>query len=345
LIRLTRTTFIRFLLITLAFALVVQHADAQFGGQTSYDFLNLPQHARLAALGGVNVSHNDRDVNFFLNNPALCGDSLAGWASASYLFYVADIGQAAFAGTFRTQKFGAVSLGMQHVNYGDIEGYDPTGNSTGFYRSGETALVLSKSHQLSHFRLGVNSKFIFSNLVGYRASAFALDLGGVFIHPEQDFTVGLVIRNLGFNFASYTGTNSAALPFDVQAGLTIKPEHMPVRFSFTVFNLVRPGDAYDDPTDQESVSTLQKVMSHTNFGAEILVHRHAQILLGYNYLRQQELRLETGGGGTGFTYGLAAQVKSFQLIMAGSHYSTGNTNYTFTFAANLDNLIVRKRTL
>ncbi len=32
-----------------------------------------------SGLGGVNVSLADRDVNFFLSNPALSGDTLSGY--------------------------------------------------------------------------------------------------------------------------------------------------------------------------------------------------------------------------------------------------------------------------
>jgi hypothetical protein len=326
--------------------LVITFASrAQFGGQTSFDFLNVPTHARVAGLGGVNVSHADKDINFLFNNPALTGDSLAGWISASYLFYVADIGQASFAYSHPFKSVGTVSFGIQHMDYGTIEGYDPSGAATGSFRAGETALVISKSHQISAFRLGVTIKPVFSNLAGLRASALMMDLGGIYKHPTQDFTAGLVFRNLGFVLSDYSQSSQTKLPFDVQTGITFKPRHMPVRFSLTVYNLTRAGDVYDDPDEEGSADTLDKVLSHFNFGTEILIHRNINLLLGYNYLRQKELRLDSGGGGTGLTFGLLANIKSFQLIVSNSRYSTGNSNYTFTLASNLDYLILRKRTL
>lgn len=320
-------------------------AEAQFGGRTSYDFLNIPAHGRLAAMSGVNVSYADHDVNFFMNNPALVGDSLVGWFSAGYLFYVGNIGQASIAGTFRTRSLGVASAGIQHISYGEIEGFDAAGNSLGTFSSGETAVMFSKSHQVGNFRMGITSKFLFSNIVGYRAAAFAADLGGLFIHPEQELAVGLVIKNLGFPFSSYSDSDQSGLPFDVQAGITVKPEYMPVRFTLSAYNLVRPGDSYDDPSTEESLSTFQQVMNHTSLGAEVIVHRNVQLLMGYNFLRQQELRLDSGGGGSGFTLGMAATISTFQMIVAGSRYSTGNMNYTFTLAAELNRMILRKRTL
>lgn len=316
---------------------------AQMGGRSSFEFLSLPTHARLGAIGGVNVSHADRDPNFFFSNPALVSDSLSGWASVGYLFYVADVGQATFAYTHTFEKLGTFSFGVQHVNYGDIEGFDETGISLGNFRSGETALVISKSHQISAFRLGINLKGVFSNLAGYRSSALLFDVGGLFIHPEQDLTVGLTIRNVGFVLQQYTSTENSTLPFDVQAGVTFKPEHMPVRFSFTAHKLTQPGKVYNDPNDEEQLKTLNKVLGHINFGAEILVHRNINVLAGYNFLRQYELRTDGGGGGSGFTFGIAAKIRAFDLVISQSRYSVGNANYSVTLCTDLNNMILKKK--
>jgi hypothetical protein len=318
---------------------------AQFGGRSSYEFLNIPTQARLAALGGVNVSHYNKDVNFFFSNPALVSDSLAGWASGSYLFYVADIGQTSFAYTHDFKSIGAVSFGVQHIDYGDIEAFDATGSPAGQFKSGETALVISKSHRVSHFRLGANLKTVFSNLAGFRSSAVMLDLGGVFVHPQQELTIGLSLKNLGLVLMEYSQTSDTKLPFDVQAGVTFKPEHMPLRFSVTVYNLVRPGKLYDDPNDENKPATLEKVMSHLNFGTEVLLHRHVQVLAGYNFSRQKELKVQSGGGGSGFTFGLAAKIKSVDLVIGSSRYGTGNANYTVTIATNINQLRFKKTTI
>ncbi len=65
--------------------------SAQVGGQNSYEFLNIPVNPRLVALGGVNVSIADEDVNMGFSNPALNGDTLSGLVSFSYLDYFADV--------------------------------------------------------------------------------------------------------------------------------------------------------------------------------------------------------------------------------------------------------------
>ena len=317
---------------------------AQVGGRSSYEFLNVPTNARLAGLGGVNVSLANRDVNFFFNNPSLVTDSLAGYASAGYTFYVADIGQASFAYAHKFNRIGTVSFGVQHVGYGEIQGYDPSGAEIGSYKSGETALVISKSHTVSVFTLGVNLKAVFSSIAGFRSNALLLDIGGTFVHPEKDLTVGLVMRNVGYVLSEYSGTSDTKIPFDVQAGITFKPEHMPLRFSITAYNLAYPGKAFDDPNDTEDDSgTLGKVMQHINFGAEVLLHKNVNILLGYNVLKQKELKTDNQGGG--ITFGAALKIKAFDIAISRKGYSVSNAAYSFTVAANLNKMILKKRTL
>lgn len=324
--------------------IITGNCVAQFGGRNSYEFLNIPSSARLAGLGGVNVSLADRDVNFFFANPALVTDSLAGFASAGYTFYAGDIGQAAFSYTHSFDRIGAVSFGVQHLSYGEILGYDPSGLETGTYQSGETALVVGKSHTVSAFTLGVNLKGIFSSIAGFRSNAILLDMGGTFKHPGQDLTIGLVIKNVGFVLSEYSESSDTTIPFDVQAGITFKPQHMPIRFSLTAYNLAYPGKAYDAPDDgEDDRGMLSKIMQHINFGAEVLLHKNVHVLLGYNVLKQTEFR--TDNQGSGITIGAALRIKTFDVTLSRSGYSVGNAAYSFTLATNLNKMIFKKRTI
>ena len=177
----------------------------------SFEFLNVPGNATLSSLGGVNVSSANQNVFFFQTNPALAGDTTNGWGSASYLFYFANLGMANFSYQHDFEKVGTLSFGAQHLGYGQIEGYDAIGVATGKFTSSETALFIGKSHRLNNFGLGVNMKGVFSNMAGYRANAILFDLGGVFIHPQQDLKVGLVIKNFGFLLSEYSETSTTRL--------------------------------------------------------------------------------------------------------------------------------------
>jgi hypothetical protein len=319
------------------FALLASTCFAQFGGQKSFQFLNVPNNARLSALGGVNVSYTDNDINFFFNNPSSSLDSLSGWASAGYLFYVADIGQASFSWSHNFNKIGVLNIGIQHLNYGEIVSYDDSGIEIGSFKSSETALLIGKSHEVGNYRFGANLKMVFSNIAAFRATAMMLDLGGTFIHPSRDLTIGLTFRNLGAVLSEYSGTSDTQLPFDVQLGTTFRPQHMPLRFSITAYNLTKYA-SYDDPSDSDdNLGTLDKVLGHLNFGAEILLHQNFNILVGYNFLKRQELK--TNGTGGGFSVGLAAKIKAFDFAVSRAGYSVGSAGYTLTLSANIEKMI------
>ncbi len=294
-------------------------------------------------MGGVNVSLADRDLNFFTSNPALAGDTLLTVASVNYQFYVADIGHALFTYAHPFKKAGTIMFGIQHMNYGEIQGYDPSGLETQKYTSGETALIVGKNHQIGNFRMGASLKGVFSNIAGYRASALLLDIGGVFIHPEKPITIGLVVKNIGFVFGNYTDNSRNPVPFDVQVGATVKPEHMPVRFSFTAFNLSKANVTYYDPAgDDERPGTFQKIVSHLNLGAELLFHKNVNLLVGYNFLTHQALKLPEGGGGAGIAFGFSAKIKSFEFVFSRGTLVAGNAGYAFTLSTHLNKLITRQ---
>jgi hypothetical protein len=303
-----------------------------------YSFLNVSSSARPAALGGVNVSHHDRDINFLFSNPALMGDTLSGVTSANYQFYVADIGNASFAYAHKFNRVGVIGFGVQHLSYGTITSYDVSGNEIGDFKAASTALVATKTHSIGNFRMGGSLKFAFANLAGFRSSAGLLDIGGVFIHPKKQLTIGIAIRNLGVVFSEFSESSVTELPFDVQAGVTIKPEHMPFRFSLTAYDLTQRDNLSDLGIES---SSLGKIFRHLNFGGEILLHRNFNILLGYNYRVHQDLKLEDGGGAAGISLGLMARIKAFEVVMSRSTYVVGSAGYGFTLSANVEKMLAR----
>jgi hypothetical protein len=326
----------------LFFSVCCMQGMAQPGGKNSFEFLNLPASARMAALGGINVSLTDRDVNFYQNNPSLNGDTLSGVASAGYQFYVADIGHVAFAYANKFKKVGTVTMGVQHMNYGTINGYDATGNATTDFRAAETVVAFSKSHQVGNYRVGATLKGVFSGIAGYNANALAVDFGGLFKHPRQQLTVGMAVRNLGVVLGDYTGRKQSKLPFDVTVGATFKPQHMPLRFSVTAFNLAKTNLLYRNlAAGDKPGSSVQQVFTHLNVGGEVLVHKNVHVLIGYNYLNHQALKLTNAGGGAGLSFGFSATVKNYDFVFSRMAYVAGKAAYSFTLSGNINKLFKR----
>ena len=201
--------------------------------------------------------------------------------------------------------------------------------------------MFSHARQANNFRFGTTLKFSNTSISGYTGSAILLDIGGVFIHPQKDFTVGMAIKNFGFVTDEFTSSSNTTLPFDVQVGTSIKPEHMPIRFSITLHQL----QEWDLTNEGEEINTfnttLDNMFRHVVLGAEIILNDHLSILAGYNHLRRKDLRLESTGGFSGFSLGTSITVKAFQLVYAfGGYHVSGNTN-TFTLSANLSEITTK----
>ena len=312
--------------------------------QTSNSFasLQLPSFAKIAGLGGVNASLYNGENSFFLYNPALLSEDGNDHLSLSYAVLPGGAGLSNANYNFNISKLGTFGAGLQYISYGAIQGYDNTGAPTQEFTPNDFTFTIAHARQANNFRLGASLKFVNANINGYNGNAILFDLGGVFIHPLKDFTVGMTIKNFGLITSEFSAASQTSLPFDVQIGTSIKPEHLPIRISVTLhqlqkWNLMNAGEEIFSLN-----TTLDNIFRHVVLGAELLLNDHVSILAGYNQLRRKDLRLDTKGGFSGFSIGTSISVQAFKLVYAlGGYHVSGNTS-TFTLAANLSQITTKK---
>lgn len=335
----------RITIITISFLLFNGNASAQIGGNRAFSFLHVPVDTRLTALGGVNVSLSDWDVNEFTRNPASLNEEMNGQMSFRSSFYYAGVHLNNLAYAHKIKGTGTWGFGVQHINYGAIDAYDPSGSPLGEVRSGEAALLAGNAWQTGNFRLGGTFKFVFSSIAGYRASAVLLDIGGLYIHPVADFKVGMSIRNIGIVISDYEEGSDSTIPFDVQIGTSFKPRYMPVRFSIAAYNLYKGDILYYDPAKEidDEPTTFDKVFSHFNFGIEILVSKNVHLRGGYNYLIRRQLRLEQKPGGSGFSFGIMIKVRQFEFSYSRAIYHVAGGINQAGLSVNLDSFYNKKK--
>lgn len=343
--------------LSIALGLGASPAVAQIGGQQAFSFLNLPPGAKTAALGGVNVSVRDADPTMLLSNPALLNAEMDGRLALSFVDYLADIKQSTVAYAFKPkeadagQRWGA---SLSYLSYGEFKQYDPAGNLLGVFSVNEYAAGLTYAYVQGPFTLAGTGKLAVSGIGGNHSVGLLADIGAVFKHPEQDFTVGLAVKNAGYQLKPYAGAGREPMPLDVQLGATIKPEHMPLRFSITAHNLQRLDIVYLDPNqrgqlDENGEEVKKKktlgdqIARHFAVGGELLLGKNLNLRLGYNHLQRRELRLDNAAGGAGISFGVMLRISQFQLdyTRAGLHAS-GAANY-FTVARNLNTLFVKNQ--
>lgn len=336
------------------FCLTIATAYGQIGGLRAFEFLESPNHARVAGLGTINVSSNAGDINMVWQNPALLNSDLDGQISFSLNPYFANIYNSQFTYAQDIENVGIFSLGLSYLNYGQFEGFDNTGAVSEDFSGSDYAIQISHSREDGVFRYGASIKFVSNQISGFNQSAVLSDLGGAFIHPNQELSLGLVIKNLGF-FTSKFVEEERNLPFDVQLGGTYKPEFMPFRFSFTLNRLYQYDLSYFDESlisDDDNVvftdvsnnppSTFDKIFQHITIGTEVILGKNVNLRAGYNHLLRQSLRAEQVGGAGGFTFGVYFQTKKFNLAYSNAIYQAGGFAHFITLGSNLKEFVKKK---
>lgn len=331
-------------------ALLFHKAFGQIGGESTYDFLNLTNSARMAALGGNQIALNDSlDLNLSYNNPALLQADMRNKLIVNFVDYFVGIkyGYAAYA--FGTPLPGNFAVGMHYINYGNFTGADEYGNKTGIFSASEYALNLIWSHEYGRIRYGLNLKPILSSFENYQSLGFAADLG-ISLFSKNRLTVSsLVARNIGTQITTYyDGAEREEIPFDLQFGISQKLQHAPIRFAATLQHLQK----WDLATPKIDNSTIipslkeenftNKLMRHLVLGVELLPSPNFTIRAGYNHQIRQELRLEEKMSTVGFSWGFGFRISRFEINYGSARYHLAATSNLISVCLNLNEDFRRK---
>jgi len=256
----------RKLILLIAFLIVgYPMAFGQIGGESTYQFLELTNSARMAALGGNQIAINDStDLNVAYNNPSLLMFGMKNMLAINYVDYFAGVKYGYAAYSFSTPLPGNLALGMHYINYGEFIEALPNGQKTGaIFNAAEYALNIIWSNEFKwehsekdslllatstddnrdsmrvsnqrRLTYGINLKPILSNFENYQSIGFAADLGISYFSRNGLTVTSLVARNIGTQITTYyDGAERESIPFDLQFGISQKLQHAPIRFAATM---------------------------------------------------------------------------------------------------------------
>lgn len=335
----------RFTSILLIFLFISSLSLAQSGGDQTYKFLTLPNSARIAGLGSNFLAINDNDINVAVANPSLINESMHNNLGLSFVDYHSDInyGYATYGRSFK--KLGNFVATMQFMDYGTFDYADETGIRQGTFGANEYALNIGWGRSLdSTFFIGANLKGIASNYESYSSYGLAVDVAGTYYNEKAKFTASLIFSNIGTQLKSYNGY-SEPLPFEIKLGLSKTMQHIPLTFSVLFTNLQKWDLTYDEEsstisTDETSEkSGIEKfadnAMRHIVVGAELRPFKVIRLRIGYNYLRRQEMVIDSKPGTVGWSWGLGVKVYKFEVAYARSAQYLGPSFNFFTLTTNL----------
>jgi hypothetical protein len=347
---LKKTIILPLILFTLIFTPGL--VSGQVGGKGTYQFLNLPNSARIAALGGNFLAINDDDITLTLANPSLINEKMHNQLGISFVEYYTDInyGFAQYSRTF--EKAGSFVGTMQYIDYGKFQETDEAGVQYGYFNAGEYALNVGWGRKLTpRWSVGSNLKFIYSSLESYNSFGMAVDVAGSYFSKDELFDASLIFRNIGYQIVAYHSGNHEPLPFEIQGGLSKKFKHIPFRFSALFTHLEKWDVRYENPVnpsggidpvtgEPNEISGIDEfadnLMRHIIIGGEITIAKVLSLRGSYNYQRRQEMKVPEKLSTIGFSWGFGMRVKQFQFSYARSAYHlVGSPNFV-TVMVDLD---------
>lgn len=327
-------------------------AFGQIGGESTYDFLNLTNSARMAALGGNQVALSDSlDLNVSYNNPSLLRPEMKKMLVMNYVDYFAGINYGYAAYSFGTPLPGNFAVGMHYINYGKFIEALPNGDRTGLtFNAAEYALNLIWSNEYGRLTYGINLKPILSQFESYQSIGIAADLGLSFFSKNRHTVSSLVIRNIGTQITTYyDGAGRESIPFDVQFGVSKKLQHAPIRFTATLQHLQK-WDLAKPVEDNSGITTVyteesfpKKFMRHMVLGIELLPSPNFTLRAGYNHQIRQELRFDEKMSTVGFSWGFGFRISRFQLSYGSARYHLAGSSNIISLAVNLGDSFQRKQ--
>lgn len=291
--------FILLVIIVALFGKVTVAASSS--GQTAASFLRIGMGAPGAGMGGAYTAvATGVDAAYW--NPSQLNEIGSAEISLSHFSWYQDITVEQGAVGFGLTDNLAGAVAITFLNYGDIEGYNLDGTSTGQNISAYdfTAGFSLGMNINDNFAAGITAKYVSQNLDDITAATYAFDLAGTFKYDK--FTIAAVLANAGpqLDFEGHTEKLPTAVRFGVAMGLL----------------------------DNRLVASLEV---DNQFEGELSIRQGLQMSFSNEYYLRTGFDLVPGGGqsfmdnGANFGAGMIfGRMKIDYAFSPDDHYSSGN---------------------
>lgn len=322
-------------------------------GRDTYQFLNLPTSARLAALGGGNVSVNDGDLNMAFQNPALLSRKTYNMLSFNYMYYISDINLASVAYGRSFGEHNHMLFGIQYIDYGKFIETSATDQQLGTFTAKDFALYVGYARTLPlGFTVAATCKPVYSVYERYQSFGLAFDIGAHYQNDTLGLSVGLTLRNVGWQFTGYYSIDGKqhreTLPLDLELGISERFKHAPIRLSLTIHNMQRwnlgyerAGKVLEAESATADVKWYDMMFRHTIWSIEVLPTKNLYFAVSYNHRRRAEMATKDWKTAAGFAFGAGIRIKMFNVGFSLVPYQVGNLSYHATLGVNLSEFGVK----
>ncbi len=321
--------------------------DAQIGGKGVFRFLNLPNSAKVAALGNAYPMQIDADFEETFSNPSLLTNSHQKTLALNYSNYVADInfGNIQYALKLKTNQ--TLSLGLMFINYGNFDEYDATAAPTGAnFTAGDYLLNIGYAKNWKNkIYYGANAKLIYGSYDIYNSSAIATDLAVTYKDTASNLATGIILKNIGYQLNAFDQQREN-LPFQIALSISKKLRFAPFRYHITYNNLQKFNLNYNNPNvsdntdlisgeaEKNNTSFVNKLSRHLILGTEILLSPSFNLQAGYNLQQSKELSISGLSSLSGLSFGFSLHLKKLSLGYAHSTLNLAGSNNYFSLTLN-----------
>ncbi len=343
-----------FLILLLVILCSSANIKAQLGGEGIYKFLWNPVNARTTGLAGNGITLRDDDASLALQNPSLLNEAGHNKCSFNHRFFYSGLQDGSFTYAYSHLPYNLnLHAAAQYATYGDFTQADEYGNITGSFKASDFAFTIGASKNIySNLSIGLNLKYISSRLERYTSSGLAADLGATYFIPEKNFTLSLVLRNIGVQLSTYQNSKEN-LPYEMQAGISKRLAHLPFRFSVIFTNMQRWNVLYDDPelvddnilfgdnlSSERSNTSIyfDNLFRHFIFNGEFYIGKkeNLRLRIGYNHLLRKELSVSTYRSLAGFSGGFGIKINRFRLDYGMTIYHLIGRSHHLSLSTDID---------
>ncbi|NCQ10646.1 MAG: type IX secretion system protein PorQ [Bacteroidetes bacterium] len=314
-------------ILTLLFVnlLLVNLVNAQSGGTKVFSFLELPVSPRSATNGLHAVSLANPDLFSLIGNPAYANKSFHNQVQFSYMSHFADANYSALAYSYAYDSTLQLSSSLRYLTYGDFSKYDEFGNETGSFSSYDMGLSFSASKViLTNLNIAASFTLIRSAIENYTSNGLSITAGAYYLIPSQLITIGLALRDLGFQFNNFN-LYKENIPFDISLGITKRLKYVPFRFTITSHSL------QDWPLktiyDSKKTSFWTDLSRHFAFGGEFLFSENFTIRFGMNKYRSDAIKTENRIDLSGTAFGAGFKISRFNIDISRTSFSSIGAQY------------------
>jgi hypothetical protein len=324
--------------------LLLSDASAQIAGQYVFSFLKQLPSARMTGLSGSQIALRDDDLAMGYQNPAHLNPLMHNRITYNQDFLLGGIKTGYLGYGYHIEKLKTTFQGgIQFVSYGTFKQTDEFDNINGEFKASEYAITLGAGRQINErLSVGLNLKYITSQLETYQSTGLAADLSGAYWDEEKKWGASVIFKNMGTQLSTYN-ERKEDLPLDIQIGFTKKLKKAPFRFSLLLHDINRWNLRYDSPLENETTllgeeskepsrlsREIDNFFRHINFGGELIIGKTEVLRIrgGYNHQMRKELNITNVRSLSGFSVGFGFKISRFRIDYGlGRQHLAGGMNH------------------